>query len=75
MRVGLGQDDLLDIPQPDISPYVEPPRLGGVLSFIDPYRVTILPPEQRLFGVNANMMLTLGIGVLVVGVILTMVRR
>ena len=48
---------------------------GPVFSAIGPYAVTILPPEQKLFGVSANTILTLGIGVLVVGVVLSMVRK
>ena len=50
-------------------------QFQSVFDAIGPYEVTILPPEQRLFGVNANTILTLGIGVLAVGLVLSMVRR
>ena len=79
MRAGLGQGDLLDIPRPyggePISNSGMWDPVQAVMPLLKPFQVSILPPEQRLFGVNANTILTLGIGVLVVGVILSMVRR
>ena len=79
MRVGLGQDDLLDIPQPfggePISDSEMWKPIQPVVPLLKPFQVTVLPPEQTFMGMNANTVLTMGLVVGGAGLLLSLIGR
>ena len=42
---------------------------------LQPFQVTLLPPEQKFLGFSANAVLTAGLAVLGIGLLLSVMRR